>query len=48
VLTTAAPAPFAWCWLLPLSLLAIGARPVRSATAAAIGVAAALSLSGSI
>jgi hypothetical protein len=41
--------PFAWVWLLPVGLLAVGLfAPAGSPIAFAVGLAAALSLSGSI
>jgi hypothetical protein len=42
-------APVAWAWLLPTGLLAVGlAAPAEHAVAAGVGLAAALSLSGSV
>jgi hypothetical protein len=49
MLSNTAPASLAWVWLLPAGLLAVGlAAPAEPAVAAAVGLAAGLSLSGSI
>lgn len=43
------PTPFAWFWIVPAGLLAAGLiASAEPAVAGAIGLAAALSLSGSI